>query len=58
MCPKMAIIELRRYYEYAKLALNKEERLAELQTLLSQYGLRLEDIMFNTDLEVEVDLDE
>ena len=58
MCPKMAIIELRRYYEYAKLALNKEERLAELQTLLSQYGLRLKDIMFNTDLEVEVDLDE
>ena len=58
MCPKMAIIELRRYYEYAKLALNKEERLVELQTLLSQYGLRLEDIMFNTDLEVEVDLDE
>ena len=58
MCPKMAIIELRRYYEYAKLALNKEERLAELQTLLSQYGLRLEDIIFNTDLEVEVDLDE
>ena len=58
MCSKMAIIELRRYYEYAKLALNKEERLAELQTLLSQYGLRLEDIMFNTDLEVEVDLDE
>ena len=38
MCPKMAIIELRRYYEYD--------------------GLRLEDIMFNTDLEVEVDLDE
>lgn len=58
MCPKMAIIELRRYYEYAKLALNKEERLVEMQTLLSQYGLRLEDIMFNTDLEVEVDLDE
>ena len=29
-----------------------------MQTLLSQYGLRLEDIMFNTDLEVEVDLDE
>ena len=58
MCQKMAIIELRRYYEYAKLALNKEERLVEMQTLLSQYGLRLEDIMFNTDLEVEVDLDE
>lgn len=58
MCSKMAIIELRRYYEYAKLALNKEERLVEMQTLLSQYGLRLEDIMFNTDLEVEVDLDE
>lgn len=58
MCQKMAIIELRRYYEYAKLALNKEERLVELQTLLSQYRLRLEDIMFNTDLEVEVDLDE
>ena len=58
MCPKMAVIELRRYYEYARLALNKEERFAELQTLLTQYGLRLDDIMFNTDLEVEVDLDE
>lgn len=58
LCPKMAIIELRRYYEYAKLALNKEDRLAELQTLLIQYGLCLKDIMFNTDLEMEVDLDE
>lgn len=58
MCPRMAIIELRRYYEYAKLASNKEDRLIELQTLLTKYGLRLEDIMFNTDLEMEADLDE
>lgn len=58
MCPRMAIIELRRYYEYAKLASNKDDRLIELQTLLTKYRLRLEDIMFNTDLEMEVDLDE
>lgn len=55
---KMAIIELRRFYEYAKLALNKEEKLLELESLLKEYSLQLEDVMFYTEIDTEVDLDE
>ena len=56
--PKMAIIELRRYYEYAKLALNSEELLQSLETLLATYDLTLEDVTLYTELETEVDLDD
>lgn len=56
--PKMAIIELRRYYEYAKLALNSEELLQSLETLLATYNLTLEDVTLYTELETEVDLDD
>ncbi len=56
--PKMAIIELRRYYEYAKLALNSEECMKELELLLDRYILTLEDVTFYTEIETEVDLDE
>ena len=54
----MAIIELRRYYEYAKLALNSEELLQSLETLLATYDLTLEDVTLYTELETEVDLDD
>lgn len=56
--PKMAIIELRRYYEYAKLAINSKERIEELEELLDRYMLSLEDVKFYTEIETEVDLDD
>ena len=57
-CPKLALIEFRRYYEYARLALNKDEKLLELQRYLERYNLNYEDIKFNTDIDMEVDLDD
>lgn len=56
--PKMAIIELRRYYEYAKLAINSKERIEELEELLDGYMLSLDDVKFYTEIETEVDLDD
>ena len=53
-----AKIELRRFYEYAKLAINREEKLAELDELLSRYDLSLEEIVLYTEVEVEDHLDE
>ena len=56
--PKIAQIELRRYNEYAKLALNKAYRLHELYHLLDYYHLKQEDIEFDTEIDTEADLDE
>lgn len=56
--PKMALIELRRYYEYARLATNSEEELTKLNELLTDYGLKLDDIKLYTEIEVEGELDE
>ena len=56
--PKMALIELRRYYEYARLATNREEELTKLNELLTDYGLKLDDIKLYTEIEVEGELDE
>lgn len=56
--PKMAMIELRRFYEYAKLAMNANEKLEELNILLKRYMLTLDDIKFYTEIETEVDLDD
>ena len=58
LTPKMAVIELRRYYEYARLALNHNELLAQLDTLLNDYNLTLDDVMFYTEINTEVDLDD
>ena len=38
-CPGIAEIELRRFYEYARLALNKKEKLKELESLIDEYGI-------------------
>ncbi len=57
-CPKLALIEFRRYYEYARLALNSDEKLIELQRYLDRYNLTYDDIKFNTDIDMEVDLDD
>ena len=50
-CKGMAQIELRRFYEYAKIALNKDELIKELESKMNDYGLNYEDIMFNTDID-------
>lgn len=53
-----AEIELRRYYEYARLAINKESLLAKLRELLSSYGLTESDIQFKNEYVYGGDLDE
>lgn len=58
LTPKMAVIELRRYYEYARLALNHGELLEQLNSLLNNYNLTLEDVEFYTEINTEVDLDD
>lgn len=58
LTPKMAVIELRRYYEYARLALNHDGLLAQLDALLNEYNLTLDDVMFYTEINTEVDLDD
>ena len=58
LTPKMAVIELRRYYEYARLALNHDGLLAQLDELLNEYDLTLDDVMFYTEINTEADLDD
>ena len=55
---KMAIIELRRYYEYAKLSMNHQDCLRELDYLLDNYLLTRDDVTFYTEIDTEDDLDE
>lgn len=56
--PKMAEIELRRYYEYARLALNADQLLLQLNDLAADYGLALDDFVTTFDEGKEADLDE
>ncbi len=56
--PKMAEIELRRFYEYARLAINHEELLLQLDDLAADYGLELENFITTFDDGKEADLDE
>lgn len=54
----IAEIEFRRYYEYAKLALNKDNLLEELEYYKNEYNLTQEDISFDVnylDEENEID---
>jgi len=55
--PRIAKIEFRRYYEYARLATNSEELLREMEIQLPGYGITLEQIISETTLDVE-ELDE
>jgi len=59
-CVDIAKIEFRRFYEYAKLALNKDVLLKDLDDLLNEYNLDIESIQFDYDwLNIEGDdLDE
>lgn len=56
--PKMAEIELRRFYEYARLAVNHNPLLLQLEELASGYGLIVEDFVATFDEGKEADLDE
>ena len=55
---KMAEIEFRRFYEYARLAENKDELLLQLETLAGDYGLELDNFVATFDEEKEADLDD
>lgn len=55
--PRIALIEFRRYYEYARLAINSEELLNEMGTQLPDYGITLEQIIGEITPDVE-ELDE
>lgn len=56
--PGIAQIELRRFHEYAKLAINKEELMLDLDIKLDEYGLSLDDIKMVDDEINEEALDE
>ena len=53
-----AKIEFRRYYEYGRLALNKEFLLDQLEAYLAKYNLTYEDIKFKNDFVYGGDLDD
>lgn len=53
-----AKIEFRRFYEYARLALNKNDLLVLLETYLTKYNLTYEDIKFNNDYVYGGELDD
>ena len=56
--PKMAEIELRRFYEYARLAINKDELLVQISTLANKYGLEEQDYIASYDEGKEAELDD
>ncbi len=53
-----AEIELRRYFEYSRLALNKSNLLTELDNLLESYNLSLEEIKFDNEYVYGGELDD
>ena len=53
-----AEIELRRYYEYCRLAVNSSDLIKELEKIMAVYGLSYEDIKFNNNYVYGGDLDE
>lgn len=53
-----AKIEFRRYYEYSRLALNKDFLLDQLTHCLAKYNLTYDDIKFNNDFVYGGELDE
>ena len=53
-----ASIEFRRYYEYARLAINSEELMENLNDELYSYGLTLEDVNSYEFDDLEVNADE
>ena len=58
MTPKMAEIELRRYYEYARLAINNDTLLKDLSRIATQYGLNISEFVAQYDEGKERELDD
>lgn len=58
LTPKMAVIELRRFYEYARLAQNSNELMEQLNALLAEYDLSLESVEFYTEINTDAELDD
>lgn len=56
--PTMAKIELRRAFEYAKLAKNYDDLYFELNNYLDEYGLNNDDVTINDEIEELKELDE
>lgn len=56
--PKMAEIELRRFYEYARLALEPEKLLEQLDDIAAEYGLDLDTFITTFDEGKEAELDD
>ena len=54
-CTSWATIELRRFYEYARLSINRKVNLASLDMLLGDYGIKLDNILVFADTEDEID---
>lgn len=50
-----ATIELRRFFEYARLAINKDQNESLLDSLLADYGIEYEEICKFTEMEDEID---
>ena len=53
--PNWAAIELRRFYEYARLSINVDDNTKLLDELLNEYGLTLDTISVFNDTEDEID---
>lgn len=53
----IAEIEFRRYYEYAKLALNKEQLMNDLEQYMNTYNLTNEDISFKNNYVEDVEIE-
>ena len=56
--PAWAKIEFRRFHEYAKLSINRDELLPELDNYLDDYGLTIEDVDVYDYEDMEDSLDE
>lgn len=56
--PAIAEIELRRFYEYARLASNKESLIVQLEDKMNDYSLSYDDIKFKNDFVYGGDLDD
>lgn len=52
---QFALIELRRFYEYARLASNNDYCMADLNDLMSRYGIEQEEFQDMEDMEADID---
>ena len=55
---KMAEIELRRFYEYARLAINRDDLMSQIESIAARYGLEETDYIATYDDGKEAELDD